>query len=87
MAADVIYVIGYGLDDLHINTWLKEARWRNPKPPLLFIGRWKNQLMNSFEDVLGKLTWSFSSSEKSKEWKMIHNLYMLNFEQGFSRIS
>lgn len=77
MAADIIYVIGYGLNDLHINTWLKEARWRNPKPPLLFIGQWEN----SFEDVLRKSTWSFSSSEKSKEPKMIHNLYMLSFEK------
>ena len=77
MAADIIYVIGYGLHDLHINMWLKEARWRNPKPPLLFIGRWKD----SFGDVLRKRDWSFSPSEKSKEQEMIHNLHMLRFDE------
>jgi hypothetical protein len=39
MLADVIYVIGSGLSDLHVNTWLKEARSRNPMPPILFIDR------------------------------------------------
>lgn len=78
MAADIIYVIGYGLGDLHINMWLKQARWRNPKPPLLFISRWRN----SFEDVIRNSTWSFdSSSERSKEIKMIHTLYMKKFRR------
>ena len=78
MAADVIYVIGYGLDDLHINTWLKEVRWwRDPKPSLLFISRWKE----SFKDVLNKPACCFSPSERSKEQEMIHNLYTLRFEK------
>lgn len=37
MRADVVYVIGSGLADLHLNTWLAEARARSPKPPLLFV--------------------------------------------------
>ncbi|MFG1295782.1 SIR2 family protein [Xanthobacter sp. V13C-7B] len=37
MRADIIYVIGSGLADLHLNTWLAEARARSPKPPLLFV--------------------------------------------------
>lgn len=42
MQAGIIFVIGSGLADLHLNTWLSEARSRNPKPPLLFVDYWPN---------------------------------------------
>ena len=42
MRADVIFVIGSGLADLHLNTWLGEARSLSPKPPLLFVDFWPN---------------------------------------------
>ena len=42
MMADIIYVIGSGLSDLHLNTWLGEARRKNPMPPLVFVDRWPN---------------------------------------------
>ena len=43
MTADIIiYVIGYALGDLHINTWLAEARRMKSVPPLVFVGRWPN---------------------------------------------
>lgn len=42
MRADVIFVIGSGLADLHLNTWLAEARSRSPKPPLLFVDFWRD---------------------------------------------
>jgi hypothetical protein len=42
MRADVIFVIGSGLSDLHLNTWLGEARARRPRPPLLFVDYWPN---------------------------------------------
>lgn len=42
MEADLIFVIGSGLADLHINTWLHEARSRRPRPPLLFVDYWKD---------------------------------------------
>ena len=38
MAADVIFVIGSGLADLHINKWILEARLANPKTPIVFVG-------------------------------------------------
>ena len=41
MKADVIYVIGSGLLDLHINARLAEARQRRPAPPLIFIDFWR----------------------------------------------
>lgn len=46
MLADLLIVIGSGLADLHLNTWLAEARLRTPKPPLLFVDYWPN----GFED-------------------------------------
>jgi hypothetical protein len=42
MRADVIFVIGSGLADLHLNTWLAQARSRTPKPALLFVDYWQN---------------------------------------------
>jgi hypothetical protein len=44
--ADLIYVIGSGLGDLHVNTWLREARSRKPFTPLLFVGYWPNGFAN-----------------------------------------
>lgn len=49
MSADVIFVIGSGLTDLHLNTWLKEARRRAELPPILFIDFWKNGYLDEFE--------------------------------------
>jgi SIR2-like domain len=46
MRSDIIFVIGSGLADLHLNTWLAEARSRAPKPPLLFVDYWPK----GFED-------------------------------------
>ena len=66
MTADVIYIIGYGLGDLHLNIWLGEARRMNPVPPLLFIDRWPN---NFIDDT------AFDFDRKTIE--MIHTLRML----------
>ncbi|MCG5076485.1 SIR2 family protein [Paraburkholderia tagetis] len=38
--ADVIFVLGSGLTDLHLNTYLKEARRARPDLPILFVGYW-----------------------------------------------
>jgi hypothetical protein len=40
MEADIIYVIGAGLGDLHLNSLLQEARSRSHPAPLLFIDWW-----------------------------------------------
>ena len=46
MLADLLIVIGAGLADLHLNTWLAEARSRTPVPPLLFVDYWPNSFEN-----------------------------------------
>ena len=40
LAADVVYVIGSGLSDLHLNTWLCDARAKKSSPPLVFVDHW-----------------------------------------------
>jgi hypothetical protein len=40
MRADIIFVIGSGLADLHLNTWLGEARSRARQPPVLVVDYW-----------------------------------------------
>jgi hypothetical protein len=47
MCADAIFVIGSGLADLHLNTWLREARSRNPRPPILFVDWWKDGFLST----------------------------------------
>lgn len=46
LAADVIYVIGSGLVDLHLNTWLSDARRVRPRPPLIFVDWWEDGFLH-----------------------------------------
>lgn len=63
--ADIIYVIGYGLGDLHLNTWLAEARRMKPTPPLVFVDWWPNSFLYDTD---------FESDRKTIE--MFHTLHM-----------
>ena len=65
MMADIIYVIGSGLGDLHVNTWLGDARRMNPMPPLVFV----DFLPNGFLDDT-----AFESNHKTTQ--MFHKLRM-----------
>lgn len=65
MKADIIYVIGCGLGDLHLNTWLAEARRMKPTPPLVLVDWWPESFL---EDT------AFESSRKTAE--MVHTLHM-----------
>ncbi|MEA9751488.1 SIR2 family protein [Xanthomonas campestris pv. raphani] len=40
--ADLILVIGSGLADLHLNSWLRGARTQNPKKPLIYVSYWQD---------------------------------------------
>ena len=42
LTADIIYVIGSGLTDLHINAWLRDARRVKPRPPIVFVDYWRS---------------------------------------------
>lgn len=42
MLADIIYVIGSGLSDLHLNVWLGQARSRSKPPVLFFVDDWED---------------------------------------------
>lgn len=65
MTADVIYVIGYSLGDLHLNTWLAEARRMNPVPPLVFVDMWSDGFLRYTD---------YESDRKINE--MVHTLHM-----------
>ena len=65
LTADIIYVIGSGLSDLHLNAWLGDARRTNPTPPLIFVDYWPKGFLEStaFED-------------ERKTMEMLHQLRM-----------
>lgn len=50
MEADVIFIIGSGLGDLHINKWLREVRLKQPKTPLVLVGYWNNEDFGDMTD-------------------------------------
>ena len=66
MTADIIYVIGSGLADLHLNTWLGDARRAKPRPPLIFVDYWNDGFLRGS---------TFESDRKSIE--MVHALRIL----------
>ena len=63
MKANVIFVIGSGLGDLHLNSLLKEARSRNPKPSIIFVDYWGGGFFESTRFEMGR-----------KETEMFHAL-------------
>lgn len=49
--ADLIIVIGSGLADGHLNTWINAARSQRPELLLLYIGYWHRQMATPGEDA------------------------------------
>ncbi|WP_248800157.1 SIR2 family protein [Pseudomonas sp. MWU13-2105] len=49
--ADLIIVIGSGLADGHLNTWINAARSQRPELPLLYIGYWHRQMATPGENA------------------------------------
>jgi SIR2-like domain len=41
LAADIIYIVGSGLTDLHVNAWIGEARRQKTIPPIVMVDWWK----------------------------------------------
>lgn len=73
MAADVIFVLGSGLADLHINKWIHEARLANPETPIIFVGYWQDGEMQTGSDLEISLIHDlrvevFGFSSDQKEW-------------------
>jgi hypothetical protein len=61
MTADVVYVIGSGLADLHLNTWLKEARSGTPRTRLIFVDFFSGGLRKALWTVNAKMVRLFHS--------------------------
>ena len=51
MEADLILVLGSGLADLHLNTFLKLARRARPNTPVLYVGHWGEQPDNFYNSI------------------------------------
>ena len=66
MTADVIFLIGFGLVDLHINGRIAEARRRRPCPPLVVVDWWPGSFLCDTRWDMGR-----------KEIEMLHALRML----------
>ena len=66
MMADIVYVIGFSLADLHISARLAEARRRRPPPPLLFVDHWEGSFLDETRWDMGR-----------KEIEMLHRLRLL----------
>lgn len=62
MSADIIYVIGSGLSDLHINSWIKQARHKARPTPIVIVDYWHNGLQESI----------FQNGHNRKELTMGH---------------
>ncbi len=75
MMADLIYVIGCGLRDLHVNTWLKEARRKKPRTPLILVDCWPEGFREDTE---------FEYEPRAAA--MVHSLYM-HVTEGYPRKS
>jgi hypothetical protein len=66
MEADVIFVLGSGLADLHLNTWLKAVRRAKPKVPILYVGYWDGDV----DDLYSAIHFDYQDREIS----LIHDL-------------
>lgn len=51
MEADLILVLGGGLADLHLNTFLKAARRARPDVPILYVGYWGREALDFYSTI------------------------------------
>ncbi len=65
MEADVIFILGSGLADLHLNTWIKEIRRCRPMLPLMYVGYWPDS--NAFHS-------SIKFDYEDREISLFHDL-------------
>lgn len=96
MRADIIYIIGSGLGDLHLNTWFTEARARRPAPPILFVDYWANGVLRETMFELGRkstemyhaLRIRLSDGERGTSigtgWTMTEDRTAAVWERGFT---
>lgn len=51
LEADLILVLGSGLADLHLNTYLKAARRARPDVPILYVGYWGAEPVDFYSTI------------------------------------
>lgn len=95
MEADILYVIGSGLGDLHLNTWLREARTVQSPAPLLFIDFWQGRFLETtafengakenslFDDLAVHIKGPCSGTELESGWTVAQDLTSAIWDRGF----
>ncbi|MER9176598.1 SIR2 family protein [Mesorhizobium sp. M0955] len=97
MHADVIYVIGSGLTDLHVNTWLREARAARPAAPIIFVDYWQEPFLETtafdygskeihlFHDLRVHIKGPFGGTRIGDGWTIASDLSSAIWDRGFQR--
>ncbi len=91
MEADIIFIIGSGLGDLHINKWLREVRLKTPKTLLILVGYWNDDESFDMSDFDVSLVHdlnimdSFHHSKKEiwNDWSLYRNNHAATWNKGF----
>ncbi|TPG04133.1 hypothetical protein EAH88_18670 [Rhodanobacter glycinis] len=95
MLADIIYVIGSGLSDLHLNVWLGQARSRSKPPVLVFVdfwvdgyempsgGRMSNKDVELFHRLKVHATREYSAMHPSRGWTIAGDKSAAIWDRGF----
>jgi len=65
--ADLIFVLGSGLNDLHLNAWIKAVRREQTQVPLIYVSYWPND-----EDFYSDVNFEL----KDREISIVHDLRM-----------
>jgi hypothetical protein len=94
MRCDVIYVIGCGLNDLHLNNWMHEARSRRPRAPIIFVDLWEDgfanviglveaKLLRMFHSLKIEISDDFRGSSPAPGWTVSHDRTAAVWDRGF----
>jgi SIR2-like domain len=94
MLCDVIYMIGCGLNDLHLNNWMHEARSRRPRPPILFVDLWEDgfanvvglveaKLLRIFHSLKIEINRDFPGYSPAPGWTVSHDRTAAVWDSGF----
>lgn len=89
--ADVIFIIGSGLADLHINKWLYEVRRSRTKAPLILVGFWKKEVFFEITDFELSLMYELNirnsvnahQEESWNEWSLHPHKNAATWSRGF----
>ncbi|KRA97943.1 hypothetical protein ASD83_12815 [Devosia sp. Root685] len=54
MSADLLVMVGYGMGDLHLNSWISAARRKGGAPPIVLIDKWDQPFLRASAHEWGR---------------------------------